>query len=328
LRDVMKKSLFSCVFTGCTQAVPLRPRVESSPLAANSRIQYDPSQYRIPPMKRFLSLGAPALLAALVMLAFCAQAQPQKKTAKPAAAHSAKAASVRKSTTMATHSTHSTHSATVPAAHLTADDMKLVSLTDVDPTIIIDSPLARTDSVFHYQFFKENVAYVRAATARKIAAVEKDFLKRGYRLKIWAAYRPQPVQIKMYDLVGRNGNWVSDPYTPNSKKAHVRGVAIDCTLVDKHGKELEMPTGYCDFKNYKKMMFDYMDLPPQVIRNRALLREVMVDHGMSPYSKEWWHFQDNRIMSFPAITMREFPELHKQILVDELYNMNPAQKSE
>lgn len=202
-------------------------------------------------------------------------------------------------------------------------DADMVELTEIDPTIIVDIQFSRPENPFHYQFFTENTAYVRYATARKIAAVQRDLRKRGLRLKIWSAYRPMPVQVKMYDIVGRNGDWVSDPYNDKSKKAHVRGVAIDCTLVDKSGKELAMPTSYLDFKNFKKMWADYMDLPPQVIRNRNLLRDVMLDHGMSGYSKEWWHFQDNKIMQYPAIVMSDFPELDKRILVDEVYKIWP-----
>lgn len=202
-------------------------------------------------------------------------------------------------------------------------DTDLVSLADIAPTIIIDIQFSRPENPFHYQFFTENTAYVRLATARKIAAVQRDLMKRGLRLKIWSAYRPMPVQVKMYDIVGRNGDWVSDPYYDKSKKAHVRGVAIDCTLVDKSGQELAMPTTYLDFKNYRKMWADYMDLPPQVIHNRRLLHEVMIDHEMSGYSKEWWHFQDNKIMEFPAIERGDFPELHKRILVDEVYKIWP-----
>lgn len=194
----------------------------------------------------------------------------------------------------------------------------LVSLVEIDPTIIIDIVLSRPENPFHYQFFKENVAYVRRAAAKKIAAVQKDLQKRGLGLKIWSAYRPQPVQIKMYELVGRDGYKVSDPYDPNSKKAHVRAVAIDCTLVDKDGKELEMPTPYLDFDNFKKAAADYPDLPEPVKMRRALLKQVMNDHGMWGYSKEWWHFQDSDIMDYKAVTMKDFPELHQKMLVDEM----------
>ena len=35
---------------------------------------------------------------------------------------------------------------------------------------------------------------------------------------------------------------------------------------------------------------DYNDLPPDVIANRAKLREAMSRHGFDPLPTEWWHF--------------------------------------
>src|SRR5437016_2680730 len=35
---------------------------------------------------------------------------------------------------------------------------------------------------------------------------------------------------------------------------------------------------------------DFNDLPPNVIANRAKLRDVMTRHGFEPLPSEWWHF--------------------------------------
>ena len=259
-------------------------------------------------MNRFVPVRVTFLLGAIFLLAQSAAAQ---------------STSSRKHTMTTHQNSHKTPEPGAGSSHEAHKGTDLVSLAEIDPTIIIDIQFSRPENPFHYQFFKENVAYVRYATAKKIAAVQRDLRSRGLGLKIWSAYRPMPVQIKMYEMVDRNGNWVSDPYDPNSKKAHVRGVAIDCTLVDTHGKELEMPTSYLDFHNsYKKMWYSYMDLPPEVIKRRALLKEVMNDHDMWGYKREWWHFQDHEILNYPAITMHEFPELHQKMLVDEM--LHPA----
>lgn len=266
-------------------------------------------------MKQFSLFSAPILLG-LILLA-----------AQPAAAQSGTAST--KAKTAAKKTTPAKKTKTVTTDKKTASDKDkpdatgrkdtdLVSLAEIDPTIIIDSVFSRPDNPFHYQFFKENVAYVRYGTAKKIAAVQREFKEQGLGLKVWTAYRPQPVQIKMYDIVGHDGDKVSDPYDPNSKKAHVRAVAIDCTLVDKNGKELEMPTTFLDFANYKKMWITYMDLPEKVIENRALLKRVMNHHDMWGYTKEWWHFQDHEIMDYPAVKKSDFPEVHQKLLVDEI----------
>lgn len=265
-----------------------------------------------------------AFVAAVISLAAASMAPAESSTPRrKAATKTTKTTPAKKSKKMSTET--KAHEDNDPNNPKKTD---LVSLAEIDPTIVIDIQFARPENPFHYQFFKENVAYVRRATAKKIAAVQKELQSKGLGLKIWSAYRPQPVQIKMYDIVDHDGYKVSDPYDPNSKKAHVRAVAIDCTLVDKDGKELEMPTTYLDFKNFDKMAANYMKLPKQVIKNREILHDAMLNnHGMSGYSKEWWHFQDSDIMEFKAVTMKDFPELHQKMLVDEMLKGSEEKKT-
>jgi D-alanyl-D-alanine dipeptidase len=33
-----------------------------------------------------------------------------------------------------------------------------------------------------------------------------------------------------------------------------------------------------------------MDLPASVLKNRALLKDVMMRHGFAPIKSEWWHY--------------------------------------
>lgn len=209
--------------------------------------------------------------------------------------------------------------AAAPTAHRRWNDTDLISISEVDPTILIDLPFAHTDNPFHFKFFKKNEAFLRYGTARKLAAIQKDFMARGLRLKIWSAYRPLAVQVKMFELCP-NGDWISDPNS--GKRAHVRGVAVDCTLVDKAGRELAMPTPYLDFKHgAEKMKRDYMNLPAKVLANRNLLRSVIVAHGMNTYSGEWWHFQDKEMERYPVISTTDFPAIDQEILVNEMLAM-------
>ena len=123
----------------------------------------------------------------------------------------------------------------------------------------------------------------------------------------------------MFEAVGKNPNWVSDPYQSSGKKTHVRAVAVDCTLIDAQGNELAMPTPYLDFKNgAKKMKHNYLLLSDEVLANRKLLRQTMQKHGMEFYSGEWWHYQDKEWSKYPILTMEDIPEIHKALLVDEL----------
>ncbi len=49
-----------------------------------------------------------------------------------------------------------------------------------------------------------------------------------------------------------------------------------------------MGTGYDDFT--PRAAHDYRDLPPDVLANRTMLREIMERHGFDAFRSEWWHY--------------------------------------
>lgn len=200
------------------------------------------------------------------------------------------------------------------------NDLDLVSISKTAPEIEVDLRLARTDHPFRKSFYRENESYLRYGTLKKLRAVQADLAEQGLRLRIWCGYRPFSVQVEMYYLAGGNGDWVSDPFRSSGKKTHVRGVAIDCTLVDSEGNELAMPTPYLDFEHgAERMKHSYIQLPEEVLANRKLLKETMMKHGMEPYSGEWWHYQDVDWAKYPIIRFEDFPDIHREFLVPELY---------
>ena len=80
-------------------------------------------------------------------------------------------------------------------------------------------------------------------------------------------------------------------YVANPAKGskHNRGAAVDLTLVDKNGKELNMGTGFDYFG--KKAHHTYTDLPKEVLANRRLLKEVLAKHNFKSIYSEWWHYE-------------------------------------
>ena len=205
----------------------------------------------------------------------------------------------------------------------------LISITEIDPTIQVDLGLASDKNPLGIKAYRGQHAYLRRGTAEKIAAVQCDLREKGLGLRMWAAYRPFVVQVEMFRAAGENGNFISDPYRPSGKKTHVRAVAVDCTLVDRNGVELPMPTPYLDFKHgAEKMKHRYSDLPKEILSNRRILKEAMGARGMEPYSGEWWHYQDSDWANSPIIKAGEFPEVHKTLLVEELYSRHMASRGE
>ncbi len=103
-------------------------------------------------------------------------------------------------------------------------------------------------------------------------------------LKMFDCYRPRPYQQRLWDKVPN-----PDYVTPPAKGSmHSRGAAVDLTIVDAQGKELDMGTPY-DFFG-KEAHYDYTQLPAAVLANRRLLRQTMEAVGFRGIRTEWWHF--------------------------------------
>lgn len=248
------------------------------------------------------------LLAGVVMLSGCEPSAPPT----PEGSSEAEASAV-----IAMNTQQPTPSTTSSSKRLDTD---LVSLKEAVPGIVIELTLYTDKNPFGEKFYRNNVSYLRYGTALKLAEVQKRLEEKGLRLKVWDSYRPFVVQEALYYAAGQNPNWVSDPYKDTGKKTHVRGVAVDCTIVDSASRELEMPTLYLDFKKgAERMKHSFNDLPDDVLANRALLKETMIACGMEPYSNEWWHYQDTDWERYPVIEPKDFREIHEVLLIEELF---------
>ncbi len=253
---------------------------------------------------RHKNQGALRVVGLIMLLAACRPSGPAATAQNTAPAPEKAAMEHRKST---------------PETAAPWQDSDLVSLAEIDPTLRIELRFATAAHPFGATFYRSNTAFLRYGTAKKLSAVQRELHQKGLGLKIWDAYRPFAVQVALFHAAGGNPNWVSDPYRTAGKKTHVRGVAVDCTIVDASGNELNMPTPYLDFQNgADKMKHTYTELPRDVLANRKLLKETMIAQGMEPYLGEWWHYQDTNWGNYPIVQMDEFPEVHRRLLVDNL----------
>ena len=162
----------------------------------------------------------------------------------------------------------------------------LLEVTNAIPGVKLDIRYATTNNFTHHILYSSPRCFLRAATVKKLAAVQKELEAQGLGLKIFDGYRPFRITEKMWDLI-HDDRYVADP---RKGSKHNRGAAVDLTVVDKTGKEIDMPTGYDDFT--EKAHRDYMQLSKEKIKNRELLRRVMEKNGFEGVSTEWWHFND------------------------------------
>lgn len=159
-------------------------------------------------------------------------------------------------------------------------------MTDLATTgVALDLRYATTNNFMHARLYPVAKAYLRAPVAAALADAERELAREGLGLKVWDAYRPYSVTVKMWEPI-KNPDYVADP---KKGSRHNRGAAVDLTLIDlATGKELPMPTGYDDFT--PRARNDFNDLPAEAIANRAKLRDVMTRHGFEPLPSEWWHY--------------------------------------
>ena len=154
----------------------------------------------------------------------------------------------------------------------------------LDPSIVLDIKYATTDNFTKSKIYDCPSCLLRPEAAEAIVKAHKSLRKRGLGLKMFDCYRPRPYQQRLWDKVPN-----PDYVTPPAKGSmHSRGAAVDLTLVDANGKELDMGTPY-DFFG-KQAHTDNNNLPTKVLANRQLLRETLAAVGFKGIRTEWWHF--------------------------------------
>ena len=163
-------------------------------------------------------------------------------------------------------------------------DTSFVRLADYSKDFVYDMKYATTDNFLEKQVYECDECYTRVNTAKALIAVNKAFMEEGYRIKFYDCYRPHSVQKKMWEIYP-NPTYVADPAKGS---IHNKGGAVDITLVDMEGNELDMGTSF-DFFG-KKAHHAFSELPEEVLNNRKVLKATMEAYGFNAITSEWWHY--------------------------------------
>ena len=151
--------------------------------------------------------------------------------------------------------------------------------------------------------------YERLQKAQKL-------LPEGYYIRVWDAWRPFKLQEELYyvyrkqiiedfNLQGLSeeeqnqeiSNFVAIPNPkPDRVPTHTTGGALDVTLIDGEGRELNMGTEFDSFS--PKAFADYFEKMEvagnkeweEIQSNRRILYDAMKGAGFTGISSEWWHF--------------------------------------
>lgn len=163
---------------------------------------------------------------------------------------------------------------------------KMVDIKRIIPDIRLELTYTTLENFMHTVLYSPTTTtFLRLSAALALKKVQDALRKENLSLKIWDAYRPYSVTLKMWDLI-HDDRYVADPAKGSG---HNRGIAVDLTIVSlKDGKELDMGTGFDNFTDSAHQ--DYIKLSENVLNNRKLLRNLMVENGFAIFPTEWWHY--------------------------------------
>ncbi len=188
---------------------------------------------------------------------------------------------------------------------LSNDSSDFVLLSEAVPDAILE---IRYYSTYNFvgdriDGYEEPVAILTKEAAEALRAVSDDLKEKGYRLKIYDAYRPQmavtnfvewaedtdDTRMKEYFYPELDKSVLFEQGYINAHSGHSRGSTIDLTLFDmKTEKEVDMGGTFDYFGELSHP--DYTGITEEQYANRMILREAMMAHGFRPLEEEWWHF--------------------------------------
>lgn len=151
--------------------------------------------------------------------------------------------------------------------------------------------------------YVEPLALLTEEAAAALAEVSAEAVSKGYRLKIFDAYRPKKA-------VDHFMAWAKDIHDIRMKEffypqldkevlipegyiaahsSHSRGSTLDLTLFDmKEGRDADMGGPFDYFGELSHP--SYRNITEKQYRNRMILREMMERHGFAGIETEWWHY--------------------------------------
>ena len=210
-------------------------------------------------------------------------------------------------------------------------EYKLVDIQTMEGAedIIVELKYSTTDNFVGKDMYRDlEKAYLTPDFARKVIRAQQVLRKRNPQLTlmIYDAARPISVQRYMRKLV--EGTKFQDFVADGSKGGrHNYGVAVDLTIATNQGIPLDMGAGFDDFtdaaavkgtsdtndqanrnlKVYREYVYGLVKrglITQDAANNRMLLIEVMVEAGLYPYRREWWHYEELTPMSEVRQTRR------------------------
>jgi len=179
----------------------------------------------------------------------------------------------------------------------------LIEVTPPRHGVLLDLAYATADNFTGAPVYGRAACYLHPHALDKLERARDLAAAIGLRLKIFDAFRPTEAQWVLWTHTP-DATFVADPRVGSM---HGRGIAVDLTLTDQTGAELEMGTGFDDFS--PRSHHGRTDISVAAQTNRALLLGLMTAAGWEFYTKEWWHYQlPGARQAYPLLSDSVLPE--------------------
>lgn len=187
----------------------------------------------------------------------------------------------------------------------TSNSSGFVLLSNAVPDVILEIRYYSTYNFIGDRIdgYEEPCALITKEAAEALKKASDELIIKGYRLKVFDAYRPQKAvthfvnwakdlndtRMKKYFYPELDKSVLFDQGYIAEKSSHSRGSTVDLTLFDMNTeKEVDMGGTYDYFGEISHP--DYMQITAEQYKNRMILREAMLANGFKPLDEEWWHF--------------------------------------
>ncbi len=175
----------------------------------------------------------------------------------------------------------------------------LVDVKLLDTSIVVDLKYSTSNNFLGVDMYGDfDKCYLQPDVAEKLICSQQILKAKFpfYNLIVFDAVRARSIQRKMWDTIDvpyfEKSKYVSNP---NNGSLHNFGAAVDVSIIDEQGIELDMGTPYDYFGELaypreEDRMLDEGKLTRIQLLNRKLLRDVMELGGFMGITTEWWHF--------------------------------------
>jgi len=171
----------------------------------------------------------------------------------------------------------------------------LVDFLELCPELRLDRP--------RFNYRRETL--LRETAAIKLRDANLYLIERGYRIQVVEGWRAPMIQKRMYastwqrfqrrypdwseTKLRRTVNQFTAPMNVRVPPPHTTGGAMDLALTDLDGKEMDVISPF-EHRDHNGFFFDAVGLSHTARRNRDILAEALLRHGLTNYPSEYWHW--------------------------------------